>query len=254
MARRVPEGGPIRHEWFLTTMLLKSWQSLWPRLLDHLYVELAWLYDGVSRLVSAGQWRAWQRSVLPYLDGLAAAGWPLRVLEVGHGTGHTLVDLCQLPVDVVGLDAAWPMTKHAQRRLRQSRRLAVVSLVAGQAEALPFCNDAFAAILAVFPTRYVAEPRAVAEFYRVLRPGGQIVIAQTASVTGAGFTDHLVQRLLALARQGQTWPTRLDATYAAQGFQIDRQSVSLERSTVTVFLARKPRTAAPVVPPPPLRL
>src|SRR5262245_42103543 len=62
-----------------------------------LYNQLAWTYDLVSWIVSAGQWRAWQRSALPFLPGRP-------VLEVAHGTGNLLLDLLSLGLEPVGLD------------------------------------------------------------------------------------------------------------------------------------------------------
>lgn len=53
---------------------------------QRLYHEFAWAYDGVSRLVSGGEWRSWQRAVLPYIQSSP-------VLEIGFGTGYLLLDL-----------------------------------------------------------------------------------------------------------------------------------------------------------------
>ena len=50
-----------------------------------LYNELAWTYDWVSRAVSLGQWRHWQRAVIPRLSGQ-------RALEIAFGTGDLVVD------------------------------------------------------------------------------------------------------------------------------------------------------------------
>ena len=178
---------------------------------------------------------------MPFIDDIAAPGWPVRVLEVGHGPGNTLIDLCELPVDVVGLDYSWAMSRRARRQLSQAGRALTVPLVAGRAEALPFASQAFAALVAIFPTRYVTEPATVSEFYRVLRPGGLVIIGQTAAITGHRLFDGVARAAMSLAQHGQTWPARLEASYAAQGFTVARERVCLERSEVTVVLARKLR-------------
>src|SRR5260370_38001805 len=77
-----------------------------------LYNQLAWTYDGVSWLVSAGQWRNWQRSALPFLPGRP-------VLEVAHGTGNLLLDLASLGLEPIGLDLSPAMSRIASRKLKR---------------------------------------------------------------------------------------------------------------------------------------
>src|SRR5512144_2064080 len=100
-----------------------------------LYNELAWTYDFVSWSVSMGQWRAWQRTALPYLYGG-------RVLEVGHGTGNMLLDLLSLGFTPVGLDLSRGMGRIARRKLRRvsgtrAPAAPLAPLVRGRVEALP---------------------------------------------------------------------------------------------------------------------
>ncbi|MEP7357866.1 MAG: methyltransferase domain-containing protein, partial [Anaerolineales bacterium] len=103
-----------------------------------LYNQFAWTYDLVSWMVSAGQWRSWQRAALPFLRGR-------RVLEIAHGTGNLLLDLVSLGFQPIGLDLSPAMGRLAARKLK--RRLGQptlpVPLLRASVAALPFAADSF---------------------------------------------------------------------------------------------------------------
>src|SRR5512137_2598588 len=51
-----------------------------------LYHPLAFTYDAVAWIVSAGEWADWRRCVIPHLP-------PGPLLEIAHGTGTLSLDL-----------------------------------------------------------------------------------------------------------------------------------------------------------------
>ncbi|MES2153788.1 MAG: class I SAM-dependent methyltransferase [bacterium] len=90
------------------------------------------------------------------------------VLELGCGNGKLLKPLAAAGVDVIGLDVSW----HAVRRL-------AATCVLGDAAALPFADAAFSAVLDIHCTGHLlAAGRRLAaeECWRVLRPGGHLVV------------------------------------------------------------------------------
>src|SRR3954453_16307386 len=115
-----------------------------------LYNQLAWTYDLVSWVVSAGQWRAWQRSALPFLPGRP-------VLEVAHGTGNLLLDLASLGLEPIGLDLSPAMSRLASAKLK--RRLGSaplpVPLLRGSVQALPFAGSSLSSVVSTFPTDFI---------------------------------------------------------------------------------------------------
>jgi SAM-dependent methyltransferase len=100
---------------------------------------------------------------------------PRRVLEVGSGTGALAARIAsELGVEIVGLDQS--------ERMVELTRARGVEAVIGDAQALPYADASFDCVLAAWVLYHVPDvPRALAEFARVLRPGGRLV-ATTNSV------------------------------------------------------------------------
>lgn len=195
-----------------------------------LYNELAWTYDLVSWGVSIGQWRSWQRAALPYLRGK-------RILEIAHGTGNMLLDLAALGFQPVGLDAS-PAMGHIARRKIRSKGLDL-PLLRGRVQALPFEDNSFPSILSTFPAEFIASPSALAEFYRVLQPGGVMVIVPLALITGPTPPDRFADWLFRVTGQTGDWHTQLSAIYTAAGFSARAERLRLPRSLVIVIIAEK---------------
>ena len=132
-----------------------------------LYNELAFTYDAVSRLVSLGHWRGWQRCALRYLpapeEGI--------VLELAHGTGDLQIDLQRHGYETVAFDLSSAMGRLARRKLQRTRLRA--DIVRADALRLPYRSGSFAAAVCTFPTSFVFCEQVLAELARVLRPPGR---------------------------------------------------------------------------------
>jgi ubiquinone/menaquinone biosynthesis C-methylase UbiE len=157
-------------------------------LLDRLYAEFAWAYDLVSWVISLGRWAGWQRIALQVLAGE-------RVLEVGCGTGHLLLDLAGRVRSVWGCDLSPAMLRRARWQVGDR-----VPLCRARAQALPFPTAWFDTLVCTFPSGYIGDPRTWAEFARVLSPGGRVAVVYGVSVGGKGVGPRLVRSLLALGR------------------------------------------------------
>jgi SAM-dependent methyltransferase len=97
------------------------------------------------------------------------AGW--RWLDVGCGTGALSAAVLARadPAQVTGVDPSEGFLAEARRRLADAR----VTFRAGDARSLPLPDDAVDAVVSGLAVNFVPEPdRAVAEFVRVLAPGG----------------------------------------------------------------------------------
>jgi ubiquinone/menaquinone biosynthesis C-methylase UbiE len=204
-----------------------------------LYNQLAWSYDLVSWTVSAGQWRSWQRAALPYLRGR-------RVLEIAHGTGNLLLDLVSLGFQPIGLDLSPAMGRLAARKLKGALGQAElpVPLVRGRVEALPFASESFPSLLSTFPAEFFVHNDVIAEYYRVLQPGGVLVCVPAAQITSLAPFDRWAAALFrATGQAGGAWFDRLVAQYTVAGFRARLDSVQQPRSLVFVLVAEKPSRA-----------
>jgi SAM-dependent methyltransferase len=135
-----------------------------------------WLYWLASTIPFAGQWRVWQRRVMPRIVGD-------RLLEVGCGTGTLLGDLLAAGYDCVAVDASPQMVAATHAELRR-RRLdhSPTRVWKARAQDLPFTDGAFDTVISTFPSPYIADERAIREIARVLRPGGRLVVVVGASL------------------------------------------------------------------------
>jgi ubiquinone/menaquinone biosynthesis C-methylase UbiE len=99
------------------------------------------------------------------------AGLAGEVLEIGFGTGHNLPFYPDAVTRIVGVEPNPGMHRLAARQVAAASQ--VVELVEDRAEALPFADASFDAVVSTFSLCSLADPAlALAELRRVLRPGG----------------------------------------------------------------------------------
>lgn len=116
-----------------------------------------------------------QGADLARLVELAALPAGALVLDVGAGTGHTGLAFAAAGARFVGLDLTRAMLVEA-RGLAETRGAAFEPAL-GAAEALPFANGAFDAVVCRYCAHHFIDARAaVHEMARVVRPGGVVLL------------------------------------------------------------------------------
>ena len=115
------------------------------------------------------------------------AGW--RVLDVAGGSGNTAIAAARAFTDVVSLDYVPSLLERA--RERAAAEALPIELVEGDAEALPFEDASFDAVISVVGVMFAPDQaRAARELVRVARAGGTIALA---SWTPQGFIGQLLK-------------------------------------------------------------
>ncbi len=119
-----------------------------------------------------------------------------RVLDVACGTGALTLAAAKIagpPGSVVGLDANPEMLAVARRKPAQ------IDWQEGTAEALPFSDNSFDAVVSQFGFMFFEDkPKALFEMMRVLKPNGRLAVAVCDSVEnspGYGAFALLLDRL-----------------------------------------------------------
>jgi SAM-dependent methyltransferase len=98
-----------------------------------------------------------------------------KILEVGCGTGGLLAAASRIGLDIEGLDIALRWLVVARRRLDDLGFS--VPLIGASADRLPYPDASFDAVVADSVLEHLDDPRAaVAEWARVLRPGGSLLV------------------------------------------------------------------------------
>jgi ubiquinone/menaquinone biosynthesis C-methylase UbiE len=108
------------------------------------------------------------------LDPLVAGAGERRVLDLGCGTGLVAESLRSGSRWIWGLDLSYPMLRKAQSRLGPR-------VVQGRAEALPLRSTSLDMVVCRQVLHYTREAEVLCEMARVLRPGGELRLAQITS-------------------------------------------------------------------------
>lgn len=157
-----------------------------------LYHSFAWTYEAVAWIVSAGRWNDWVSSALPLLEGP-------NVLELGHGPGRLQLGLAARGFTGFGLDESPQMGALATRLLTRSG--ASPRLVRADARRIPFPAGSFQSVVATFPSEYIFHPDTWSEIWRVLAPGGRVVVLAFVWITGRSLLDRALALLFRLTGQ-----------------------------------------------------
>jgi ubiquinone/menaquinone biosynthesis C-methylase UbiE len=133
----------------------------------------------------------WYRALHRRLVG-ALTGVHGNVLDVGCGTGGLLARLRTARPDLGLTGIEW-----ADAASRRAASKSAVPIVRGSANALPFADASFAAVIAADQLchRAVDPDRALAELRRVLRPGGRLVVNMPAYAWLLSAHDHRVHNV-----------------------------------------------------------
>ncbi len=172
------------------------------------------------------------------------------VLEIGFGTGHSIVTLAELvgfSGKVFGIDISEGMTDITRSRVEEAGLTKRVVLVCGDAMRLPFDADSFDGIFISFTLELFDTPEiplVLSECLRTLRRGGRICVVALSKKGKPGAMTRLYEWL------HEKIPQYVDCRHIFvqesmedAGFHvIDGSDVFLLGLRVEIVLAEKPST------------
>lgn len=146
--------------------------------IQRMFGAIAPRYDFLNRLLSFGVDRRWRTKavrLLKYREGS-------RILDVATGTGDVALEIAlrtPASVKITGADFCKEMVDLGAVKVAASTYADRIDLKVAPCEDLPFANDTFDSITIAFGIRNVVDRKlGLAEMWRVLRPGGRMVILE----------------------------------------------------------------------------
>ena len=219
--------------------------------------EVAAMFDGVAKrydlvndLLSLGRTKAWRKATTKLIQPRPG----MKILDLAAGTGSSSEPLAAAGADVIPADFSEGMLA-AGRKARPH-----LPFTKADALNLPFADGEFDVATISFGLRNTQKTaKALAEMYRVVKPGGTLVVTEFSSPTFGPFrtiyTNYLMKALPAIARKTSSnpdayiylaesiraWPDQKGlATQISAAGWVEVTWKNLTGGVVAVHKARKP--------------
>ncbi len=161
-----------------------------PELIRDIFSSVASRYDLMNDLMSAGVHRLWKDAFVDWLNPQPSDA----IVDVAGGTGDIAFRIVQRlkdkggPAEITICDMSEAMLKEGRRRPEAGE--AKISWLCGDGEKLPLKDGSAGAYTIAFGIRnFTHLDRALAEAYRVLKPGGRFLCLEFSRVAAPGLDE-----------------------------------------------------------------
>ena len=147
------------------------------KFVEKMFDDISSNYDFLNRLLSFGIDIYWRKKLIQTMDIKDGQ----HIIDIATGTGDVAFAISKdYDVSIIGLDISKNMLKIAESKLsKKKNKNAKIEFLHGDAEDLPMGDNSYDHICISFGFRNLGNyNRALAEFYRVLKPGGQLCILE----------------------------------------------------------------------------
>jgi demethylmenaquinone methyltransferase / 2-methoxy-6-polyprenyl-1,4-benzoquinol methylase len=142
-----------------------------------MFNQIAHRYDFLNHFLSGGIDKSWRKKAIRELAKVK----PKTILDVATGTADMPLLTMKLlhPDRIVGIDISQGMLALGNEKIIKAGLEGSVSLQMGDAEAIPFPDAYFDGVTVAFGVRNFQNLESgLAEMFRVLKPGGKLVILE----------------------------------------------------------------------------
>lgn len=144
------------------------------------FTEIAEYYDEMNDIMTMGMVQGWHRFMMKKAGDISGK----RCIDIGTGTGEIaflLAENAGPDGEVVGLDITPRMIELANEKMASLGLPKDVEFVIGDALDLEYNDNEFDIVTSGYMLRNVTDiQKAIDEMFRVLRPGGKVVLAELA--------------------------------------------------------------------------
>ncbi|KAA5549531.1 bifunctional demethylmenaquinone methyltransferase/2-methoxy-6-polyprenyl-1,4-benzoquinol methylase UbiE [Adhaeribacter rhizoryzae] len=141
-----------------------------------MFNSIAGKYDFLNHFLSAGIDIYWRKQAVKIMG----QNQPTLLLDIATGTGDFAIEALSLnPQKIVGIDISEGMLAVGQEKIKKKSLTDKIELQLGDSENLAFADNTFDGTMAAFGVRNFENlHKGLSEMYRVLKPGGRIVVLE----------------------------------------------------------------------------
>ncbi len=142
-----------------------------------MFNSIAFKYDFLNRFLSFGIDIWWRKKAIRQLRALK----PNNVLDVATGTADVAIMTYRMlkPAKIIGIDISAGMLELGHKKIEKLGLAGHIELQGGDSETINFPDCTFDAITVAFGVRNFQNlEKGLAEMYRVLKPGGKLVVLE----------------------------------------------------------------------------
>ena len=148
-------------------------------LVMHLFPKIVPRYDFLNHFLSFGRDRAWRRLAVKQIQPPQGSVW----MDVATGTADLALEAVRQHPDslVLAVDFVTEMIRLGQKKVDRMGATEHIRFVLADAMHLPAVDGSVDVVSVAFGLRNMADrPSVLHEFYRVLKPGGKLLILEMA--------------------------------------------------------------------------
>lgn len=145
-----------------------------------MFDTIAGTYDQLNHTLSFGIDKRWRRKGIAFLRPFH----PKTLLDIATGTGDLAIQMHRAlqPDRIVGADISEGMMEVGRRKVAEAGYTDTITFEQQDCTALTYADNSFDAVTAAFGVRNFENiEKGIAEMYRVLKPGGHIMILELST-------------------------------------------------------------------------